>query len=235
MTISNILLGAVLNRGFILTGAVAAALSLQAQQTPSPKPQAHTSGKGDTASCLKEVAQMNMGVIKIAQLGSSKAQNSELKKFTQQLVTDHKHAQDRLEKIAKTHGVTLPTSLDPKCQEELTKLQGKSGTEFDKEFAKGAVQGHATAVAKLEEASAGVRDADLKAYVKDMLAQVKMHQEEAREVAKTVGLDQATIASLETVPPEGVGTAGSSTQTDRGTGTPETTQPRPRNESAPQP
>jgi hypothetical protein len=117
----------------------------------------------------------------------------------------------------------------------LTKLQGKSGSEFDKEFAKGAVQGHAMAVAKLQGASTDVQDGELRAYVNDMLAKVKEHQKEAREVAQAVGLDQATIASLERVPPEGVGTAGPGTQIERRTGTPQTTEPREPRTPTPQP
>jgi len=192
------------------------ALTLQAQQAERAKSHEHAAVGSDTASCLKEAAQMNSATIKFGQLAAQKAENPELKKFGEEIEKDHTKAQGKLEAIAKKHDVVLPTSLDAKCQEELTKLQGLSGSEFDKEFAKGAVQGHAMGIAHLEKESTEAKDGDIAQYSKDMLAQMKRHQEKARQVAKAVGLDQATIASLETQPPEGVGTSGAETQ--RGTG-----------------
>jgi putative membrane protein len=219
--------GTACGRGFIITGALLAALAVQAQESTLPKASEHVSGATDTATCIKEAAQMNAATIKFGQLGSQKAQNAELKQFSEQMEQDHQKSQDKLEAIAKRHNVTLPTALDPKCQEELTKLQALSGAEFDREFAKGAVQGHAQAIAKLRQASTQAKDPDLSQYASNMLSQLKRHQEKVREVAKAVGLDQTTIAALETQPPEGVGTSGSSTQTEQGTGTPQsTTEPK---------
>ena len=123
--------------------------------------------------------------------------------------------------------MVLPTALDPKCQEQLSKLQALSGDEFDKEFAKSAVQGHAMAISKLQT-SAESKDSDLAQYSKDMVSQLKRHQQHARDVAKAVGLDQTTIASLETQPPEGVGTSGASSQTESGTINPQRTEPKPK-------
>jgi len=199
-----------IRRAVIITGAfLATALMVQAQQSEVRKP-------GDTASCLRQAAQMNEATIKFGQLASQKAQNPELKQFGEQMEKDHKRAQTKLESIAKNHDIVLPTTLDAKCQEELTKLQGLTGSDFDKEFAKGAIQGHATAIAHLRKAAAEAQDSDVAQYAKDRLAQMQRHQEKAREVAKAVGLDQTTIAALETQPPEGVGTAGGATQTESG-------------------
>jgi len=102
------------------------------------------------------------------------------------------------------------------CQEELSKLQPLSGSEFDREFARGAIQGHAMAIAKLQKDLPEITDSDLADYTRDMLSELKRHQNKTREIAKAVGLDQATIAALETQPPEGVGTPGAS-QTEHGT------------------
>jgi putative membrane protein len=220
-------LGAACGRSVVITGAILTALALQAQESTRPKASEHAAGATDTATCIKEAAQMNAATIKFGQLGSQKAQNAELKQFSEQMEQDHQKAQDRLEAIAKRHNVTLPTALDAKCQEELTKLQSLSGAEFDKEFAKGAVQGHAQAIAKLRQASTQAKDPDLAQYASTMLSQMKRHQEKVREVAKAVGLDQRTIAALETQPPEGVGTSGTGSQSERGTSTsPGTTEPK---------
>src|SRR5215472_5472407 len=102
MTTSNgtNMFGAALCRGLILTSALVAALTVQAQQSEQPKPYHNAQGGSDTASCLKEAAQMNAAVIKVGQLGSQKAQNPDLKRFSEQIEADHKRAQDKLETVA---------------------------------------------------------------------------------------------------------------------------------------
>ena len=161
---------------------------------------------------------MNNATIKFAQLASQKAESAALKRFSKTLESDHKQAQSKLETIAKKHNVSLPASLDPKCEEEISKLQGLTGSEFDKEFIKGAVEGHAMALAHLEQASTTAKDPDVAQYTKDTQARVKHHQQQAREVAKAVGVDQATIDSLESKAKEGVGSPASTSETSRGTG-----------------
>jgi hypothetical protein len=73
-----------------------------------------------------------------------------------------------------------------------------SDQQFDKEFAKGAVEGHAMAVAHLQQASSSAQDTDIRQYTQQMLSKVKEHQRKGREIAKSVGIDQTTITSLET-------------------------------------
>lgn len=228
ITYNSAKIGAALRRGFLTTGILAAALSVSAQQDNSQSlradrlahetasaPQQHKAG--DETTCINEAAKMNMATIQFAQLAQQKAQNPELKRFSQTLENDHKKAQAKLEKIASKHNVTLPTGLDSKCEEELTKLRGYSGAEFDKEFAKGAIEGHAMALAKLEQPDSQNEASDISAYKRDMLTHVREHQQRAREVAKAVGVDQATIAALENKAKEGVGTPGSSTESGSST------------------
>jgi putative membrane protein len=215
-------IGAAFGRGIITTVLLASGLALRAEPSDAYKakddassaPYATRAGatarSGDTATCLQQAAKMNNATIKFAQLASQKAENAELKSLGQTLESDHKDAQAKLQTIAAKHNVTLPTSLEAKCQEELTKLQGLSGSEFDKEFVKGAVEGHATARAHLEQATTQAKDPDVAQYTREMLGHVKHHQQQIREVAKAVGLDQATIASLESKGQEAVGAPGAS-------------------------
>ena len=155
---------------------------------------------------------MNAATIRFAQLANQKSQNPELKRFAQTIEQDHKKAQVELESLAKKYNVTLPTSLDAKCEEEITRLQALSGSEFDREFAKGAVEGHAMAAAHMEQGLKQVKDADVKQYTQNMLTHVRNHQRQGREIAKAVGIDQATITSLENKALDAVGTPGARTE-----------------------
>jgi putative membrane protein len=160
---------------------------------------------GDKESIIKESAKMNMATEKFAELANEKAQNPQLKQYAQKLAQDHKKSQQELEKIAQKHNVTLPTALDDKCQQEISRMQGLSGQEFDREFAKGAIEGHAMAVAHLQQASSATTDTDLRQYTQSLLSKVKEHQREGREIARAVGVDQTTITSLERKAQDSVG------------------------------
>ncbi len=212
-----------LSRAFVVSSVAFSALALRADQggfdtrkdAAGAPATVETAKQNDPATCIKETARMNEGTIQFAELAKEKAQHGEVKRFAQTLEQDHRRAQGKLEAIAKNHNVMLPVgaaALDEQCQSELSKLQGLSGSEFDKAFAKGAVEGHAMAAAHLEKASAQVQEADLKQYTKDMLKEVREHQREARKIARLVGVDQATITSLENKTLDGVGTPGAQTQ-----------------------
>jgi putative membrane protein len=202
----NTVLGSLLNGGVIAAFAIAGALALQAEHHRGHDT-AHDDGKPETF--IKEAANMNLATIKLGKLGSEKASSEELKEFASKLESDHKKIQERLEGLAEDKDVTMPTSLDTKHQEVYNRLERLSGEEFDTEFAKVTLKGHAVGVKKLERASEKFEEeTELKEFVNKTLSDLKEHQEKAREVAKKVGLSEATIASIEREEPEAVGAPG---------------------------
>jgi putative membrane protein len=202
--------------GLVATGLLLGAVTVPADDSKEDKDNQSTAesrpGKADLGARLQECAKMNMGTIRFAQLATQKAQNPELKSFAQTLEQDHKQAQLELQTIAAKHNVTLPTTLDAKCEEEISRLQAKSGEEFDREFAKGAVEGHAVAVAHLQQAQVKVQNPELQQHFSKILSKVREHQRQGRQVAMAVGVDQTTISSLERKAQEGVGSPGANTQ-----------------------
>jgi putative membrane protein len=164
----------------------------------------------DKESIVKNSAKMNLATQKYAELAQQKAQSPELKQFAQTLQQDHQKAQQDLERIAQKHNITLPTSVDEKCQQEVSRLEALSGQEFDREFTKGAVEGHAMAVAHLQKASSAAEDTDVRQYTQQMLSKVKQHQSKGRELAKSIGLNQTEITSLENKAHDAVGGAAAS-------------------------
>lgn len=203
------------SQALVIAGLAVAPLAVNAddseKSTKSTSASASSSHNAtDKQSVIKNAAKMNLATQKFADLAQQKAQSPELKQYAQTLAQDHKKAQQDLERIAQKHNVTLPTSVDEKCQQEISKLEALSGQEFDKAFAKGAVEGHAMAVAHLQQASAGAQDTDIRQYTQQMLSKVKEHQSKGREIAKTVGIEQTEITSLESKAQDSVGGAASS-------------------------
>jgi len=197
-----------LSKTIAITSLAVAALALQAQEGDSSSKSKLSTA--DKTQVLQKAAEMNLAIQKCADLAQQKGQAPEVKQYAQGLKQDKERMHQELERVAQKHNVTLPTTVDPECQEKLSKLQALSGQEFDREFAKGAIEGHAAAVAAYEHASAGAQDTDIRQLTQQLLAKAKENQRKGREMAKAVGIDQTTISSLESKGQEAVGAAASS-------------------------
>lgn len=207
------------SRTLLIATLAAAPLALQADDAEKSKSTSSSSSSSsskhselsatDKESVIKNASKMNLATEKFADLAEQKAQSQELKQFARTLKQDHQKAQQDLERIAQKHNITLPTSVDEKCQQEISRLEALSGAEFDKEFAKGAVEGHAMAVAHLQKASSAAQDTDVRQYTQQMLSKIKQHQSKGREIAKSVGVNETEITSLENKAQEAVGGAAS--------------------------
>ena len=214
-----------LTRSLAIAAVAIGAITVQAEETEKAQSSSQaaqggpassqTGGAVDKQSVIDNAAKMNLAVQKVADLAQQKAQNPELKQFAQTLKQDHQKWQQDLERIAQKHNVTLRTTVDEKCQQEISKLEALSGAEFDKEFAKGSIEGHAMAVAQLQQASSAVQDQDVKQYAQKLLAKLKEHQRTSRQVAQAVGIDQTTITSLESKGQSSIGAPAGSESSSR--------------------
>ena len=106
-----------------------------------------------------------------AQQGSSEA----VKQFGQRMVDDHGKANTDLTTLASSKGVTLPTSLDDKHREAVTKLSAMSGADFDRAYSKMMLKDHEKDVSEFEKQSTKGADADVKAFASATLPTLKEH------------------------------------------------------------
>lgn len=111
-----------------------------------------------------------------AQQGSSDA----IKQFGQRMVDDHSKANTELTTLASSKGITLPTSLDQKHQEQVTKMSAMSGADFDRAYAKMMLKGHEKDVSEFEKESTKGGDADVKAFASKTLPTLQEHLTMAR-------------------------------------------------------
>jgi putative membrane protein len=208
-----------ISRSLIIAALAVTPLALHADDYEKSKSTSTSSGSSskhadlqatDKESIIKNAAKINLASQKYAEIAQQKAQNQELKQFAQTLESDHQQAQQNLQQIAQKHNVDLPTSVDEKCKEEASRLQALSGEQFDREFAKGAVQGHAMAIAFLQKATSNAQDSELRQYTQQMLSKIRQHQSKGRQIAQSVGLNQTEITSLENTARDSVGGAASS-------------------------
>lgn len=165
----------------------------QTRSTSTTGSSIQSSSKTDhkTTAFLKDAVRDNEAEIAMADLALSKAQNAELKSFAQQLKTDHSQAQTQLTTLAQTHGV----AVDLKAEHKMTKLEKLSGADFDKEFVLMALKDHQKDIAKYEKAAKDVQASDVKSFAQQTLPKLQQHLQHAATVARSVGIDQATISS----------------------------------------
>ena len=110
------------------------------------------------------------------QLGASDA----VKQFGQRMVDDHSKTNTELMTLASSKGVTLPTELDKKHQEEVRKLTRLTGAEFDRAYAKMMLSDHNKDVSEFEKQSTKGADADVKAFATTALPTLREHLQMAQ-------------------------------------------------------
>lgn len=195
-----------------------AATSDDARSSASSSSSTAVKADHKTVSFLKEAARGNDLEIALAELGSRKAQNSELKSFCQMLQQDHTQAAQQLQPIAQKYGVAIDQSLKHKENREVTKLEKESGANFDREFATLMLKDHQKDIEKYQDAANKLQEADVKQYAQTILPKLREHFQHAETVAKAVGVDQSTISSYSKKVGEAMGGAGSEDKSSTGSG-----------------
>lgn len=171
---------------------LAAVLGLTAQaQSDSSDKTSHRDNK-----FIENAAEANLSQVELGKLGTQKTQNDQVKQLAQNLQTDHQKANDQLQPIAQTAGVKLPDKIDHKHQRELSRLEKLSGAEFDKEFATVALRQHADTLDMFQKEAQKGENSATKGYAQNLLPSLQQHLDMAKDVAKSVGVEDSKISSI---------------------------------------
>ena len=136
----------------------------------------------DVKGFMTTAAESGMAEVQLGQLAQQKAQNADVKQFAQRMVTDHTKANNELKQLAQKENVTLPTDLNAKHKELMSRLQGLSGAEFDREYMKAQVDDHEKAVSLFQSQADKGDNAQAKAFASKTLPTLKQHLEMARDI-----------------------------------------------------
>jgi len=124
-----------------------------------------------------EAAKGGMMEVQMGHMGQEKGTSSGVKALAKQLVDDHTKANDELMSLAKQKGITLPADNAPAMPKG---LNGKSGDDFDREFARMAVDDHQKDIAAFEKEANSGTDPDLKAWASKTLPTLHSHLDAAK-------------------------------------------------------
>jgi putative membrane protein len=101
------------------------------------------------------------------------------------MVQDHTAANQRLSSLAEAGGNSPPTEMDQKHQAMLQQLSQLSGEEFDRQYMRGQVQDHQTAV-QLFGSEATQPSGPVDALAGELLPALQEHLQMAQEISNSI-------------------------------------------------
>jgi putative membrane protein len=136
---------------------------------------------------LMDAAMGGLMEVELGRVAAQQGTSEAVKQFGQRMVDDHSKANQELMTLATSKGITLPTTLDDKHREHVTKLSAMTGADFDRAYSKMMLSDHNKDVSEFEKESSKGADADLKAFASKTLPTLKEHQQMARTLPGNEG------------------------------------------------
>lgn len=178
-------------RHLFRVSAAACALALGVAATADePRTAPGDKGKPKTvtdAEFVKMAASGGMFEVKSSEVAKDQSQSADVKKFAEQMITDHGKANKELMAAAKKAGLEVPGKLTDDHAKLLDKVKAARGSDFDKTYWMAQKTAHEEAVALFEAASKSVKNEDLKAFAEKTLPVIKEHNDHLKQHAGEKG------------------------------------------------
>ncbi len=132
---------------------------------------------------MKKAAQGGMLEVQASKLAMERASSAEVKAFAKMLHEDHTAANGKLEAIARSKGVQLPSELDAKQKAELERLRGLQGEAFEQAYMKRlGVHDHEKDIQAFERQARTGKDEQLKRFAIETLPTLRKHLTHAQQI-----------------------------------------------------
>jgi putative membrane protein len=128
----------------------------------------------------RKAASGGMAEVQAAQLAQQKAGSPQVKDFASRMITDHTQANNELQQIAQQESITLPSRPNRKEMAAERKLQGMSGTSFDRGYAQDELRDHQQDVALFRKEASSGQDPALKEFAQKTLPTLQQHLQMAQ-------------------------------------------------------
>jgi putative membrane protein len=144
-------------------------------------------------SFYKQAAEGGLSEVELGQLANDKSPDPDVKNFGAMMVKDHGAANQKLQALAASKGISLPAKPSMMQMATKTKLDVLSGQTFDKSYLKSQVKAHTETLALLRKEISSGQDSDAKAFASSILPTVQAHLKAVRGLmgeAKTASASQ---------------------------------------------
>ncbi len=133
------------------------------------------------AQFLVNAAEMNLEDIELAKLAQQKGTSASVKQLGKMMEDAHTKSQNELIALAQNKGIAIPNSTTNDALDAYSKLNEKSGEDFDKAYADRMVSGHKDAISAFEDATTKSNDPDIKNWAIATLPVLRTHLNHAME------------------------------------------------------
>ena len=135
---------------------------------------------------MTNAALSNLAEIDAGQLAATKGNKDSVKMYGNMMIMEHTKANASLDSLAKTKGVTLPTTVDAEHAALKTRLSGYSGRTFDTAYVNAQVKDHAKTVTLFQSEIAGGQNKDVINFANKLLPNIQMHLTHAQTIQKNL-------------------------------------------------
>jgi putative membrane protein len=148
------------------------------------------------AAFMKSAAEAGIAEMEASRLALSKAANTQVKGFAQQMVDDHSKAAEALKALAASKRVSLPTKPSMMQKARLKALKGIEGAKFDARYAEEyGVKAHEDTLQLFQNAVSKSKDGDVKAFAQKTLPTLQHHLEMAKDLSKSTTAEKKSAKS----------------------------------------
>ena len=139
---------------------------------------------------LKEAASANLFEQQFSEEVQKQAQDQKIKSLAQQIIQDHKQAQQQLQQVAQSAGVQLPNELNEVHKAKLQEFQKKQGRELELSYLWDQIGSHTKAVLKFRYMADHAQNPQVQSYARKTGETLQQHLSQALEC---VGVDAQKV------------------------------------------
>ena len=140
------------------------------------------------ASFYTHAAEGGLAEVAAGQLAQDKGGSQQVKDFGAMMVKDHSAANEKLQQIASSKSITLPTTPSVGQMAAKAKLEVLSGNAFDKSYVKGQIKAHRETIALFRKEISAGQDPDAKSFATATLPTVRSHLKSITSIASGLGI-----------------------------------------------
>src|SRR5258708_4205182 len=125
-------------------------------------------------------AQAGMAEVELGNLAQTQGSDDRIRSYGKKLVEDHAKLNNDLKDIAAKQTITLPTDVNSDQRKAIDTLSRRSGSQFDNEFWKTAVDDHAKAIEEFRKEAAMGDNQALKGFASKSIPSLEDHLQMAQ-------------------------------------------------------
>jgi len=144
------------------------------------------------AAFYKRAAEGGLFEVQAGQMAQDKGTSQSVKDFGAMMVKDHSAANDKLQALATSKNITLPTSPSVGQIAVKAKLDVLSGDTFDSAYIKSQLKAHRQTIALFKKEIASGQDPDAQAFASATLPTLRAHLKAIKGIATSAGISTHT-------------------------------------------